>query len=249
MKLTHSPSRASFLIKMPELSFVISRVIFSWTSWLVGEINLCLLIGRLFVSIKKGLDAETEKSLEESLGIRKTKKSTPYTTDRRTAMVKPICLHNFVDEGIQTYFQCGEIVEKCHLEVKISGGGVTFSRPFVQNLMIKFDPIQLFTFKNDPGVILTLKFDPGFIFQWVTIKCYEGHSEKCDVNPQPNTRGIWPLVCRTSRYRRDVMHVLAVISSITCHFFFICQNIFIRVIWSGRKICPLLMDPSIFLAF
>ena len=31
---------------------------------------------------------------------------------------------------------------------------------------------------------------------------------------------------------------------LTCHFFFIYQNILIRVIWSGREICPLLMDPS-----
>ena len=69
-------------------------------------------------------------------------------------------------------------------------------------------------------------------------------SLKCDVNPQPNARGIGPLVGRTSRYRRSVMHVLAVILCITCHFF-----IFIRVIWSGRKICPLLMDPNIFLVF
>ena len=61
----------------------------------------------------------------------------------------------------------------------------------------------------------------------------------------PNKRGIGPLVGRSSRHRRSVMHVLAVILStcITCHFFFICQNIFIRVIWSGREICPLLMYP------
>ena len=71
-------------------------------------------------------------------------------------------------------------------------------------------------------------------------------SPKYDVNPQPNTLGIGPLVDRTSR---KVMHVLAVIWSTTCHFFFICQNIFIRVIWSGRKICPLLMDSSIILVF
>ena len=64
-------------------------------------------------------------------------------------------------------------------------------------------------------------------------------SLKCDVNPQPNTRGIGPLVGRTSRYRRSVMHVLMVILSITCHFSFIYQNIFIQVIWSGIKICPL----------
>ena len=33
-------------------------------------------------------------------------------TDRQTAMVKPVYLHNFVGGGIQTYFQCGEIVER-----------------------------------------------------------------------------------------------------------------------------------------
>ena len=32
-------------------------------------------------------------------------------------------------------------------------------------------------------------------------------SPKCDVNPQPNTRGIGPLVGRTSGNRRSVMHV------------------------------------------
>ena len=64
-------------------------------------------------------------------------------------------------------------------------------------------------------------------------------SPKYDVNLQPNTRGIGPLVGRTSRYRRSGMHVLALILGITCHFFFICQNIFIRVIWSYREICPL----------
>ena len=72
-------------------------------------------------------------------------------------------------------------------------------------------------------------------------------SPKCDVNPQPNTLGIGPLVGRTSGYRRSVMHVLAVISIITYPFSFICKYIFIRVIWSGREICPLLMCPSTFL--
>ena len=74
-------------------------------------------------------------------------------------------------------------------------------------------------------------------------------SPKCDVNPQPNTRGIGPLVGRTSGNRRSVMHVLAVIFSITYHFFFICQYIFIQVILSGREIYPLLMYPSTFLVF
>ena len=38
-------------------------------------------------------------------------------------------------------------------------------------------------------------------------------SPKCDVNLQPNTSGIGPLVGRTSCYRRSVMHILAVILS------------------------------------
>ena len=74
-------------------------------------------------------------------------------------------------------------------------------------------------------------------------------SPKCDVNPQPNTRGIGPLVGRTSGNRSSVMHVLAVIFNLTHHFSFICQYIFIRVLWSGREICPLLMHPSRFLIF
>ena len=74
-------------------------------------------------------------------------------------------------------------------------------------------------------------------------------SPKCDVNPQPNTWGIGPLVGRTSGNRRSVMHVLAVIFSITDHFFFICQYIFIQAILSGREIYPLLMYPSTFLIF
>ena len=74
-------------------------------------------------------------------------------------------------------------------------------------------------------------------------------SPKYYVNPQPNTRGIGPLVGRTSGNRHSVMHVLAVIFSITYHFFFICQYIFIQVILSGREIYPLLMYPSTFLVF
>ena len=82
---------------------------------------------------------------------------------------------------------------------------------------------------------------------WTPIGIFE--SPKCDVNPQPNTRGIGPLVGRTSGNRRSVMHVLAVIFSITYHFFLICQYIFIQVILSDREIYPLLMYPSTFLVF
>ena len=37
--------------------------------------------------------------------------------------------------------------------------------------------------------------------------------------------------------------------SITCHFSFICQNIFIWVIWSDREMCPLAMYPIIIIVF
>ena len=92
---------------------------------------------------------------------------------------------------------------------------------------------------------LKLDFCPYIFFCIIGI--FE--SPKCDVNPQPNTRGIGPLVGRTSGNRRSVMHVLAVIFSITYHVFFICQYIFIQVILSGREIYPLLMYPSTFLVF
>ena len=74
-------------------------------------------------------------------------------------------------------------------------------------------------------------------------------SPKCDVNPQPNTRGIGPLVGRTSGNRRSVMHVLMEIFNIIYNFSFICQYIFIGLISSGRKIFPLLNYPGKFLIF
>ena len=74
-------------------------------------------------------------------------------------------------------------------------------------------------------------------------------SPKCDVNPQPNTRGIGPLVGRTSGNRRSVMHVLVEIFSITYNFSFICRYIFIWLISSGREIFPLLKYPGKFLIF
>ena len=74
-------------------------------------------------------------------------------------------------------------------------------------------------------------------------------SPKCDVNPQPITRGIGPLVGRTSGNRRSVMPVLVEILSITYNFSFICQYIFIWLISSGREIFPLLKYPDKFLIF
>ena len=61
-------------------------------------------------------------------------------------------------------------------------------------------------------------------------------SPKCDVNLQPNTRGIGPLVGITSGNRRSVMHVFAEIYRKTYHFSVICQYICIRVTWSRREI-------------
>ena len=58
---------------------------------------------------------------------------------------------------------------------------------------------------------------------------------KCDLNHQPNTQGIGPLVGKPSGNHRSFLHVLAMILSIIGHFYFICQYIFIRVIWSGGK--------------
>ena len=85
-----------------------------------------------------------------------------------TAIVKPVYLHNFGGGGIQTYFQCGELVEKWPTWRSKFHGGVTFSRPLVQNLMLKFDPGQLLTLKTDPGShFFRWKMTLGVIFQRV----------------------------------------------------------------------------------
>ena len=57
------------------------------------------------------------------------------------------------------------------------------------------------------------------------------------------------LVGRTSGNHRNSMRVLAVILSTTCKFFFICRINFIRVIWSGREMCPISMYSSTFIVF
>ena len=86
---------------------------------------------------------------------------------------------------------------------------------------------------------------PVFVYFYIGI--FE--SPKCDVNPQPNTRGIGPLVGRTSGNRRSVMHALVEFFSITYNFSFICQYIFIWLISSGREIFPLLKYPGKCLVF
>ena len=125
---------------------------------------------------------------------------------------------------------------------------------------IRKGPKPLATFSKWPGN-LDFVWTGAFVFHKTSCCSAESihwssccpigifESPKCDVNPQPNTRGIGSLVGRTSGNRRSVMHVLAVIFSITYHFSFIFQYIFIRVKWSGREICPLLMYPSTFLLF
>ena len=63
-------------------------------------------------------------------------------------------------------------------------GGVTFSRPLVQNVMLKFEPCQLLTLKNDPGVIFNVGKLPGeAFFNGVTFKCYTcpQSSLKCEI--------------------------------------------------------------------
>ena len=93
-------------------------------------------------------------------------RQTDRQTDRQTAIVKPVYLENFVYGGIQTYFQYGNIVEKWPPGGQNFMGGVTFSRPVVQYLMLKFEPCQLLTLKNDPGSHFERwKMTPGVIFQ------------------------------------------------------------------------------------
>ena len=94
-----------------------------------------------------------------------------------------------------------------------------------------------FLFQNGIGNLWWARYSDSMRATAHTLK-YTEHigifeSPKCDVNPQPNTRGIGPLVGRTSRYRRSVMHVLAVFFSITCHFFLILSKYFhwIYMVW------------------
>ena len=92
-------------------------------------------------------------------------------------------------------------------------------------------------------VFRSMKFSPQTLLYRISIGMY--NSPKYDVNPQPNTRGIRPLVGRTSGYRRSVMHVLAVMLSKTSHLFVISQYIFIRASLPDREMCPLSMCPGI----
>ena len=52
---------------------------------------------------------------------------------------------------VQTYFQCGEIVEKWPPWKSKFHGGSHFFTICGSKLMLKFEPCQLLTLKNDPG--------------------------------------------------------------------------------------------------
>ena len=88
-------------------------------------------------------------------------------TDRQKAMVKPVYLHNFVGGGIQTYFQCGEIVEKWPpWKSKFHGGSHFFTTCGSKFNVKKFEPCQLLTLKKDPGShFFRWKMTRGVIFQ------------------------------------------------------------------------------------
>ena len=104
----------------------------------------------------------------------------------------------------------------------------------------------LFRFYRAPSsIVITYSIDLSE--RIVQIGIFE--PPKCDVNPQPNTQGIGPLVGRTSGNRRSVMHVLVEMFSITYNFSFIRQCIFIWLISSGRELFHLLKYPGKFLIF
>ena len=87
-------------------------------------------------------------------------------TDRQTAMVKPVYMYpqNIVGGGTQTYFQCGEIVEKWPLEVTISWG-CNFFTTFGSKFNAQTRTASAFTVEKWPGEsFLPLKNDPGSPF-------------------------------------------------------------------------------------
>ena len=125
--------------------------------------------------------------------------------DRQTAMVKPVYLHNFV--GI---FNVEKSLKNDPPGSQNFMGGVTFSRPVVKNLMLKFEPCQLLTLKNDPGSHLyRWKMTRGVIFQrghYLMLHWYkQGRTEECmnipkwDHAPGDNERLLFP--CNTGPWR------------------------------------------------
>ena len=86
-------------------------------------------------------------------------------TDRQTSMVKLVYLHNFLGGGIQTYFQCGEIVEKWPPWKSKFHGGSHFFTTCGSKLNVKIWNVSAFNVEKWPGEsLLTLKNDPGSHF-------------------------------------------------------------------------------------
>ena len=103
---------------------------------------------------------------------------TDRQTDRQTTMVKQVYLHNFVGGGIQTYFQCGKIVEKLPPWRSKFHGGSHFFTTFVSKFNVKFWPVSAFNVKKLSGEsYLMLKndteshFSTGSLFN-VTPACH-----------------------------------------------------------------------------
>ena len=116
--------------------------------------------------------------------------------DRQTAMVKPVYLHNFVSGGIQTYFQCGEIVEKWPPWRSKFYGGSHFFTTFGSKFNVKIWPVSAFNVKKWPGESLfTLKNDPGSHFSTGSL---------FNVTPPPFSFK-WSFSLRTHIPRMDAM--------------------------------------------
>ena len=89
------------------------------------------------------------------------------------------------------------------------------------------------TIHQEKGII-TLESNPS---RGTVLPAPHGKGNKCDKNvkykrtdaPKPNTRGIGPLVGRTSGYRNSVIHVLAVILSMTYLSYIVVSSEFVNI--------------------
>ena len=103
--------------------------------------------------------------MEEELLYRNHFSQMDRQMDRQTAMVKPVYFHNFVSGGIQTYFQCWEIVEKWPPMRSNFHGASHFFTTCGSKFNVKIWTVSAFNVEKWPGVsLLTLKNDPGSHF-------------------------------------------------------------------------------------
>ena len=87
-------------------------------------------------------------------------------TDRHTAMLKPVYSTTSLAGVYKLIFNVEKSLKNDPPGRQNFMGGVTFSRPVVQNLMLKFEPCQLLTLKNDLGShFYRWKMTRGVIFQ------------------------------------------------------------------------------------